>query len=41
MAGNIMVNAHTVYPNVAGNPAFSVVSINAPQIPQNIIVIEA
>ena len=41
IAGMIMVNAHTIYPNVAGNPAFSGISISAPHTPQKTVVIRA
>jgi len=33
MAVGIIVNAHTTYPKVAGNPLFSGISIMAPQTP--------
>jgi hypothetical protein len=36
-----MVNDHTTYPRVAGNPAFSGISIKAPQTPQKDVVISA
>src|SRR5690625_4971660 len=40
-AGGIMVSDQTTYPRVGGKPAFSVISINAPQTPQNRVVIRA
>src|SRR5690625_7899422 len=40
-AGGIMVSDQTTYPRVGGKPAFSVISINAPQTPQNRVVISA
>lgn len=40
-AQGIIVSAHTEYPKVAGNPAFSGISINAPQTPHDTVVIIA
>ena len=37
----IIVSAHTEYPSVAGNPAFSGTSMKAPHTPQNSVVMSA
>src|SRR5690625_2746985 len=40
-AGGIIVRDQTTYPRVAGKPACSVISMNAPQTPQKMVVTSA